>query len=74
MSADLKDFRCKITGDTVLALEAEALAFDRDKADIAREVLDAWAHRKIHECKVLARLMRDEGISGALEGRAGDPQ
>jgi hypothetical protein len=68
MATELKDFRAKVTAETYLALEAEARAFDRDKADIAREVLHAWAVRKIHESTVLSNLLRAEGISGALEG------
>lgn len=69
MSAELRDFRGKITPETYLVLEAEGVAFDRDKADIAREVLHAWALRKIHESTVLARLMQVEGISGATGGK-----
>lgn len=68
MSADLKDFRGKITADTDLALEAEAIAFGRDKADIVREVLHAWALKKNHEHTVWARLARAEGFGGADEG------
>lgn len=71
MAAELKDFRGKITEETFLALEAEARAFDRDRADIAREILHAWALRKIHEATVLSRLLRDEGIDSAGEGKAG---
>lgn len=68
MSAELRDFRGKITDETYLALEAEARAFDRDKADIAREVLHAWALKKIHEATVLARLLRGKGVTSAAKG------
>lgn len=71
MAAELKDFRGKLTEETYLALEAEAIAFDRDKADILREIMHAWALKKINEATVLARLMRDQGISGADERSPG---
>lgn len=71
MSLELRDFRGKITHKTYLALEAEAIAFDRDKADVAREVLHAWALRKFRESTVLARLAQADGISGAGGGNPG---
>lgn len=74
MSAELRDFRGKITVETYLALESEARAFDRDKADILREVMHAWALRVFHRSTVLERLRKAEGLSGADEGRAGDPK
>ena len=64
MSAELRDFRGKITVETDLALESMAQAFKRDKSDIAREILHNWALRKIMEANVLARRMRAEGLSG----------
>jgi predicted transcriptional regulator len=62
VAAELKDFRGKITEETYLALEAESVASNRDRADIAREILHAWANRKIHEAKILNRLLRKEGF------------
>ena len=70
MSADLRDFRGKVTVETDMALEAMSRAFKRDKSDIAREVLHNWALRKIMEANVMANLMRTEGIGGE-EGRSG---
>lgn len=71
MSTELTDFRGKITAETRLALEAEAIAFDRDKADIVREIMHAWALKKNHEHKVWANLARAEGFAGAAEGSRG---
>jgi hypothetical protein len=68
MSAELRDFRSKITPQTDMALDAMSRAFKRDKADIAREVLHQWALRKILEANVLSRLLRTEGVSSAAEG------
>lgn len=71
MSAELKDFRGKITAETNLALEAEAIAFGRDKADIVREIMHAWALKKNHEHTVWGNLARAEGFGGAGEGNRG---
>ena len=64
MSAELRDFRGKITVEADLALESMAQAFKRDKSDIAREILHNWALKKIMEANVLARRLRAEGITG----------
>lgn len=68
MSAPLKDFRCAITESIDVALEAESNAFGRDKAAIAREILGAWAKRKFHEHRVLARLLMANGLQPELDG------
>jgi hypothetical protein len=67
MSAELRDFRGKITVEADIALESMAQAFKRDKSDIAREVLHNWALRKILEANVMARRMRAEGIKDGGE-------
>jgi len=64
MSADLKDFRGKITRETDVALEAESRVSGRDRADIAREILHAWAAKKLHEASVLSALALSGGIAG----------
>jgi hypothetical protein len=74
MSAELRDFRGKVTAETDMALEAMSRAFKRDKSDIAREVLHAWALKKIMEANVLARMMRSEGMEGNQQGVAGSDE
>ena len=71
MSAELVDFRVRITQETAAALEAVARAFKRDKADVAREVLHNWALRKHMEARVLMNLSASEGFSRALDGNQG---
>lgn len=66
MSIPLKDFRGKITRETDVALEAEARVSGRDRADIAREILHAWAAKKLHEASVLSGLALAEGIAGSM--------
>ena len=71
MSAELRDFRGKVTAETDMALEAMSRAFKRDKSDIAREVLHTWALKKIMEANVLARMLNTEGITGSQQGNPG---
>lgn len=74
MSLDLKDFRGKITTEADCVLEAQARVTGKDRQEIAREVLHAWALRQIDEATILGRLLRAEGVSVASEGRVGESQ
>ena len=78
MSADLKDFRGKITVETDCVLETINRVTGRDRSEIAREVMHRWALEEIEKQSVLAQLLRSEGLlreSGgapaASEGIAG---
>lgn len=71
MSVELKDFRGKITPEIDVALEAEARVSGRDRADIAREILHAWAVKKLHEASVLSGLALAQGIAGSNSGTRG---
>lgn len=71
MSAELRDFRCKLTVEADVVLDAEARAFGRDKTDIVRQILHEWALKKIMAANVLHRNLRSEGLSGASGGAAG---
>lgn len=62
MSLPLKDFRLGITESIDVWLDAEAAAFGRDKATVAREVLTEWAKRKAHAFKVAHRRMAANGL------------
>ncbi len=68
MSAELKDFRCKITVEADCVIEAEARSTGRDKAEIAREWLHEKAKERIHAAKLLDNLLRAEGAPGIGEG------
>ena len=74
MSLDLKDFRGKITTEADCVLEAQARVTGKDRQEIAREVLHAWALRQIDEATILGRLLRAEGVAGASEGLPGASQ
>lgn len=68
MAVPLKDFRVGITESIDLALRASAIAFGKDKTDVAREVLAEWARRKAHEHTVYARGLVANGLQTELPG------
>lgn len=68
MSLPLKDFRLGITESIDIMLDAQALAFGKDKASVARDVLAEWAKRKAHEHKVIARRLAANGMQPELFG------
>lgn len=68
MAIPLKDFRLGITETIDIMLDAEAAAFGKDKAAIAREILAEWAKRKAHAYKVMARRFEANGMQPELFG------
>ena len=68
MSLPLKDFRLGISESIDIWLDAEASAFGKDKAAIAREILNEWAKRKAHAHKVAARSLTANGMQPELFG------
>ena len=67
MSIPLKDFRLGITEAIDIYLEADAAAFGKDKAAIAREVLNEWAKRKAHAHKVATKRLAANGVQPEFE-------
>lgn len=72
MAAPLKDFRGKITAEADCVLEAINRATGKDRSEIVRDVLHAWALGELDKHTVLAQLLRAEGLDGAYEGIAGN--
>jgi hypothetical protein len=72
MSADLKDFRGKITPLAWCYLEAEHRATGKDQSEIVRDLLDEWARAKHHAATVATRLLEAEGITGNVGERQGN--
>lgn len=70
MAAELRDLRAKVTLEAYCALEAETQVSGRDKSEIVRDILHAWALDQMRKASVLDRLMRTEGITG----HAGDDE
>lgn len=65
MSLDLADARIKITQETDAVLEAMHRATGRDRSEIAREVLHAWAEKQIHESVLTMQLLKAKGLTGS---------
>lgn len=77
MSADLHDFRGKLTTRTHCALEARSQATGKDRAEIVRDILDAWAADEGHAAMVLHRNLMAQGlrgIDGGMAGSVGEPE
>jgi len=68
MSLPLKDFRLGITESIDIWLDAEASAFGKDKAAVAREILQEWAKKKAHAHKVATRRLSSNGAQPDLYG------
>jgi hypothetical protein len=71
MSAELKDFRGKLTPLSWCWLEAEHRATGRDQSEIVRELVHAWAAQKSMASIEAHRLMEAEGIAGNIGERQG---
>ena len=71
MSLPLVDFRGKITHETDCVLDAIHLSTGRDRSEIARDALHAWAELKIHEASLIDTRLRREGLRGIAGGAAG---
>ncbi len=72
MSAELKDFRGKLTGLAWCYIEAESRATQRDQSEIVREIVHVWAERRHRAAIEAEKLLRAEGIAGkAGNGRDG---
>lgn len=68
MSAELKDFRGKITVEADCVLEAMNRVSGRDRSEIVRDILHEWALNRLHEHRVLGALLAREGITGESQG------
>jgi hypothetical protein len=68
MAIPLKDFRMGITEQIDAALDAQAVAFGRDKAAVARDVLAEWARMKHREHTVYGRRLRANGMQMEFDG------
>lgn len=72
MSIELKDYRGRITPEADCVLEAESRSTGKDRQEIVREILHAWAMSRIHGATVLHNLLRAEGLGGIGGGIAGN--
>ena len=71
MSLELIDFRTKISHETDAVLDMLQRTTGQDRSELAREVLHAWAMKKVHEANVLANLFAAKGLTGIDGGTSG---
>jgi len=72
MAAELRDLRAKITVEADAALDAESRTSGRDRSEIVRDVLHAWASDRIDMAKLLLRRLESEGLREVQGGGAGN--
>jgi predicted DNA-binding protein len=58
---ELRDLRAKVTADTDQVLDAISRATGKDKSEIVREVLSAWACEEVHKATMVLRLIDRKG-------------
>jgi hypothetical protein len=71
MSAELRDFRGKITVETDTVLDAIARSSGKDRSEIARDVLHRWAEEQIHVASLIDQRLKAEGLLALVEGERG---
>lgn len=71
MSAELKDFRGKITAETDAWLRVKERRTGRDRSDLVREILHRHVLHEIEEASVLMDQMESQGLRAARRGASG---
>jgi predicted DNA-binding protein len=66
---ELRDLRAKVTADTDQVLDAISRATGKDKSEIVREVLSAWASEEVHKATMVLRLIDRKGNGEAVSPR-----
>jgi len=71
MALPLVDCRIKISQHSDAVLELIHRQTGKDKSEIHREILHAWALEKFNELRLLSEIMSDKGLPRELEGAPG---
>jgi len=71
MATELRDYRGRISVLSDVAIDAKARATGREKQEIVREILDAWAQQEVHAASLLQAALIAEGLSGSESGISG---
>jgi hypothetical protein len=65
MAVELTDLRTKISPLTAQVLAGLNMATGKERTQIVRDVLHEWASNQVHTARMVERLTRGEGFSGA---------
>ena len=68
---ELRDYRGRISVLADIAIDAKAKATGRERQEIVREILDAWAEQEVHHTSLLQAALIAEGLSGSAGGISG---
>jgi hypothetical protein len=71
MTMELRDLRAKISVEADAAIDAAHLSSGKDRSEIVRDVLHAWALARIDESRLLLRRLSSEGITERDSGTQG---
>lgn len=74
MAAEMRDYRGRISVLADIAIDAKAKATGRERQEIVREILDAWADREVHGATLLQAALIAEGLSGSVSGVSGQSE
>ncbi len=73
MAAELRDYRGRISVLADITIDAEAKATGRERQEIVRDILDAWARERVHALSLLQASLAAEGMPGIASGVSGQP-
>ncbi|HEU6454128.1 MAG TPA: hypothetical protein VN201_01555 [Roseateles sp.] len=73
-AAELIDFRGRISQLADAAIDAKAKSTGRERQEIVREILDAWADREVHGASLLLEALQSKGLSGSASGARGQAE
>lgn len=68
MATELQDFRGKLTTETWCVLQAESRISGEDMQVILRDVMHAWASKKLNVARITDDLLRAKGLPGVAKG------
>lgn len=71
MAAELRDYRGRISVLADVVIDAKAKASGKERQELVREILDAWAEQEVHGASLLHAGLIAEGLPGIDSGVSG---